>query len=138
MKMKRMAAAAVCGLMAFGGVFGASAAGIGYVNTSLLMQAHPKMERAQLDMNAAAQKARTEFDSKAEGKSDAEKQKIANEIEKSLAEKEKSTIGPIIEDIHKAIAAVREEKGLDIVLEQALVVDGGVDITKEVGQRLQK
>lgn len=138
MKMKRMAAAAVCGLMAFGGVFGASAAGIGYVNTSLLMQAHPKMERAQLDMNAAAQKARTEFDSKAEGKSDEEKQKIANEIEKSLAEKEKSTIGPIIEDIHKAIAAVREEKGLDIVLEQALVVDGGVDITKEVGQKLQK
>ncbi len=138
MKMKRMAAAAVCGLMAFGGVFGASAAGIGYVNTSLLMQAHPKMERAQLDMNAAAQKARTEFDSKAEGKSDEEKQKIANEIEKSLAEKEKSTIGPIIEDIHKAITAVREEKGLDIVLEQALVVDGGVDITKEVGQKLQK
>ena len=77
MKMKHMAAAAVCGLMAMGGVFGASAAGIGYVNTSVLMQAHPKMERAQLDMNTAAQKARAEFDSKAEGKSDAEKEKIA-------------------------------------------------------------
>ncbi len=138
MKMKHMAAAAVCGLMAMGGVFGASAAGIGYVNTSVLMQAHPKMEKAQLDMTAAAQKARAEFDSKAEGKSDAEKEKIANELEKSLAEKEKTTIGPIIEDIHKAIAAVREEKGLDIVIDQTLVIDGGVDITNEVGQKLQK
>ncbi len=138
MNKKHMAAAAVCGLMAFGSVFGASAAGIGFVNTSILMQSHPKMERAQLDMNVAAQKARTEFDSKAEGKSDAEKEKIATEIEKSLAEKERATIGPIIEEIHKAIAAVREEKGLDIVIDQALVIDGGVDITNEVGQKLQK
>ena len=138
MKMKHMAAAAVCGMMAMGGVFGASAAGIGYVNTSVLMQANPKMERAQLDMNAAAQKAREEFDSKAKDKSDSEKEKIATEIEKSLAEKEKSTIGPIIEEIHKAIAEVREEKGLDIVIDQALVIDGGVDITNEVGQKLQK
>lgn len=138
MKMKHVLAAAVCGMMAMGGVWSASAAGIGCVNTSILMQAHPKMERAQLDMNAAAQKARDEFDAKTAGKGDAEKEKVAIELEKSLAEKERTIIGPIIEEIHKAIAAVREEKGLDVVLDLALVVDGGVDITDEVAQRLQR
>ncbi len=138
MKLKRTMAAALCGMLALGGVFGASAAGVGYVNTSLLMQSHPKMEKAQLDMNAAAQKARQEFDSKSAGKTDAEKQKIAADLEKSLAEKEQSVIGPIIQDIHKAIAEVRAEKGLDIIIDQVAVIDGGVDVTSEVGQKLQK
>ena len=138
MKLKRTLAAAFCGMLVLGAAGSTMAAGIGYVNTSVLMQAHPKMEKAQLDMNAAAQKARQDFDSKSAGKSDEEKQKIANEIEQSLAEKEKNVIGPIVEDIHKAIAAVRAEKGLDIVIDQALVIDGGVDLTNEVGQKLQK
>ena len=138
MKLKRTMAAAFCGMLVLGAASSAMAAGIGFVNTSILMQAHPKMEKAQLDMNAAAQKARQDFDTKSAGKTDAEKQKIANEIEQSLAEKEKSTIGPIIEDIHKAIAEVRAEKGLDIIIDAAVVIDGGEDVTNEVGQKLQK
>ena len=116
----------------------ASAAGIGYVNSNALLQAHPKMQKAQLDMRNAAQKAQENFKKRAAGKSDQEKQQIANEIQRDLNQEEQSTMQPILSDIMKAIQRVRQQKGLDIVLEQGAVVDGGIDITSEVSQQLAK
>ena len=76
MKMNKKVAALVAGVMMFGAIGSASAAGIGYVNSAALMQAHPKMEKAQLDLRNAAQKAEETFKKRAEGKTDAEKQEF--------------------------------------------------------------
>ena len=45
---------------------------------------------------------------------------------------------PILSDITKAIQRVCQEKGLDIILEQGAVVNGGVDVTSAVAQKLAK
>ena len=138
MKMNKAVAAVAAGMIAFGAMFSVSAAGIGYVNSNALLAAHPKMQKAQLDMRAAAQKAEESFKSRYAGKTDQEKQQIATELQKEMDQKEKSTMQPILSDIMKAIQQVRQEKGLDIILEQGAVVDGGVDVTSAVAQKLSK
>ena len=138
MKMNKAVAAVAAGMIAFGAMFSVSAAGIGYVNSNALLAAHPKMQKAQLDMRAAAQKAEESFKSRSAGKTDQEKQQIATELQKEMGQKEKSTMQPILSDIMKAIQQVRQEKGLDIILEQGAVVDGGVDVTSAVAQKLSK
>lgn len=138
MKMKTTAAVVAAGLISLGAMVPAFAAGIGYVNSNALLQAHPKMQKAQLDMRTAAQKAQDNFKSRSAGKTDQEKQEIAMEIQKDLDAKEKSTMQPILNDIMKAIQQVRQEKGLDIILEQGAVVDGGADVTAAVAQKLAK
>lgn len=138
MKMNKAVAAVAAGMIAFGAMFSVSAAGIGYVNSNALLAAHPKMQKAQLDMRAAAQKAEESFKSRSAGKTDQEKQQIATEFQKEMDQKEKSTMQPILSDIMKAIQQVRQEKGLDIILEQGAVVDGGVDVTSAVAQKLSK
>lgn len=138
MKMKKTAAVVAAGLISLGAMVPAFAAGIGYVNSNALLQAHPKMQKAQLDMRTAAQKAQDNFKSRSAGKTDQEKQEIAMEIQKDLDAKEKSTMQPILNDIMKAIQQVRQEKGLDIILEQGAVVDGGEDVTAAVAQKLVK
>lgn len=138
MKMNKAVAAVAAGMIAFGAMFSVSAAGIGYVNSNALLAAHPKMQKAQLDMRAAAQKAEESFKSRSAGKTDQEKQQIATELQKKMDQKEKSTMQPILSDIMKAIQQVRQEKGLDIILEQGAVVDGGVDVTSAVAQKLSK
>lgn len=138
MKMNKAVAAVAAGMIAFGAMFSVSAAGIGYVNSNALLAAHPKMQKAQLDMRAAAQKAEESFKSRSAGKTDQEKQQIATELQKEMDQKEKSTMQPILSDIMKAIQQVRQEKGLDIILEQGAVVDGGVDGTSAVAQKLSK
>lgn len=138
MKMNKAVAAVAAGMIAFGAMFSVSAAGIGYVNSNALLAAHPKMQKAQLDMRAAAQKAEESFKSRSAGKTDQEKQQITTELQKEMDQKEKSTMQPILSDIMKAIQQVRQEKGLDIILEQGAVVDGGVDVTSAVAQKLSK
>ena len=133
MKMNKTVAAVAAGMIAFGAFFSTSAAGIGYVDTNAALQSHPKMQKAQLDMRQAVQKAQENFEKRSQGKSDQEKQQIMTENQK-----ESSTMQPIFNDVRKAIQQVRQEKGLDIVLEQGAVVDGGVDITKDVTAKLAK
>ena len=96
------------------------------------------MQKAQLDMKAANQKAGEAFKSRSAGKTDQEKQQIANELEKDLQQKEQSLFQPIMNDVRKAIQQVRQEKGLDIILEQGAVLDGGVDVTSDVVKKLSK
>ena len=138
MKMNKAVAAAAAGMIAFGAMFSASAAGIGYVNSNALLQAHPKMQKARLDMRTAAQKAEASFKSRSAGKTDQEKQQIATELQKEMDQKERAAMQPILSDIMKAIQQVRQEKGLDVILEQGAVVDGGVDVTSAVAQKLSK
>ena len=103
MKMNKAVAAAAAGMIAFGAMFSASAAGIGYVNSNALLQAHPKMQKAQLDMRTAAQKAEASFKSRSAGKTDQEKQQIATELQKEMDQKERAAMQPIVSDIMTAI-----------------------------------
>lgn len=137
MKANKMAAVVAAGLLTFGAMFSASAAGIGYVNTAVVMQSHPKSEKAQLDMKSAEQKAQEEFKKKAEGKSEAEQQKAYQEVQRELALKVRGIFQPIQQDVLKAIQQVRKDKGLDVILEQGAVIDGGSDVTNDVIAKLK-
>ncbi len=138
MKMNKAVAAVAAGMIALGTMVSVSAAGIGLVDTNAALQSHPKMQKAQLDLRNAGQKAQQNFESRSQGKSDQEKQQIFAEIQKELNQKESSTMQPIFNDVRKAIQQVRQEKGLDVILEQGAVVDGGVDVTKDVVAKLAK
>ena len=48
------------------------------------------------------------------------------------------TYAQYVQDIRKAIQQVRQEKGLDVILEAGAVIDGGTDVTSEVGAKLTK
>lgn len=88
-------------------------------------------------MRTAAQKAQENFNSRSAGKSDQEKEQIAQEIQRDMAAKERTAMQPILQDIRKAIQQVRQEKGLDVILEAGAVIDGGTDVTSEVGANSQ-
>ncbi len=137
MKANKMAAVVAAGLLTFGAMFSASAAGIGYVNTAVVMQSHPKSEKAQLDMKSAEQKAQEEFKKKAEGKGEAEQQKAYQEVQRALTLKVRGIFQPIQQDVLKAIQQVRKDKGLDVILEQGAVIDGGSDVTNDVIAKLK-
>ena len=65
-------------------------------------------------------------------------EQIAQEIQRDMAAKERTAMQPILQDIRKAIQQVRQEKGLDVILEAGAVIDGGTDVTSEVGAKLTK
>lgn len=138
MKMKKTIAAVTAGMIALGAMVSVSAAGVGFVNFNAALQAHPKTQKAELDLENAVKKGQQTFDSKSAGKTDQEKQQILNEVQKDLAQKKNAILQPIYSDVMKAIQAVRKEQNLDIIVDQAAVIDGGVDVTAAVAQKLAK
>ena len=104
MKLNKKVTAVMAAAMMAASAFSVSAAGIGYVHTNALLQAHPKMEKAQLDMKQAAQKAQQQFQKQSAGKSDAEKQQIANNLQRELAQKERDEILSASQEDIRALA----------------------------------
>ena len=137
MKMNKKITAAVAAAMMACSAFSVSAAGIG-VNTNALFAAHPKMEKAQLNLKQAYQKAQDQFQKESSNKTDAQKQQLANNLQREFAQKERSEMAPIMNDIMKAIEQVRKDQGLDVVLESGNVVSGGMDITSAVAGKIVK
>lgn len=134
---KQILTLALASAMSVGAVIGASAAGVGYVNMDALMQAHPKMAKAELDIKAEYAKKHAQFEKElAALKDDEAKIRLSEKYQRELAEKQHSLIDPLYKDVMKAIEKVRQEKGLDAVLDQGAVVAGGQDITAEVGKKL--
>ena len=56
MKMNKLVAVVAAGMITMGAAVSASAAGVGYVNVAALLRAHPKFERAQLELQSTEQK----------------------------------------------------------------------------------
>ncbi len=134
---KQIVAAAVAGVMSFGAVFGAAAAGVGYVNFGALIQGHPKMAKADLEMRAEVQKKQEKFEAElAKLNDDAAKQRLAEKYQRELMEKENALLTPIYNDVMKAIEKTRKEKDLDIIVDEAAVLAGGVDITVDAQKKL--
>lgn len=134
---KQLLTLAVAGVMSVGAVFGAAAAGVGYVNTGALFQAHPKMAKAELTMRTEVQQKQQQFEKEAAKlKDDAAKQQLAVKIQNELTQKERSVMEPIQRDIINAIEKTRKQKDLDIIIDQGVVIAGGQDVTVDVQKNL--
>ena len=92
----------------------------------------------QLNLKQAYQKAQDQFQKESSNKTDAQKQQLANNLQREFAQKERSEMAPIMNDIMKAIEQVRKDQGLDVVLESGNVVSGGMDITSAVAAKIVK
>lgn len=133
---QKMIALALTGVFACGTMLTAAAAGIGYVNQQVLMQAHPRMMKAQLTLKTETQKQQQKFDKEVvKLKDDNAKRDLYMKLQRELSQREQELMGPIMRDVQKAIEKTRQEKGLDAILDRDAVVAGGQDVTVDVQKK---
>ncbi|MGH7757341.1 MAG: OmpH family outer membrane protein [Vulcanimicrobiaceae bacterium] len=77
-----------------------------------------QMGRAQTKMKSA--------------KTDADRRKIFDALQRTLTDKRKATIDPLVDLTKSAIGAIARKKGLVLVVDRATLLYGGVDITGDV------
>lgn len=134
---KQMYMAALAGVLALGVSFGVDAAGLGYVNRDMLVQAHPKFTKTELNIRTAAEKQQQKFEAEAAKLPTEEaKRELFFRLQEELMKKQQEEMAPILRDIQKAIDNVRTEKQLDAVVDYDVVISGGVDITPDVQKKL--
>jgi len=117
----------------------ASASGssnIGVVNQQMLVSQHPDMAKAQEAMQAEVESAKKDFEAKSATMNDKDKQDYYAQIQQRLSLKQQELIDPVLSKVEAAIKAVADAKGLSVVMDKGNVVYGGLDITDEVGKKI--
>lgn len=116
----------------------APASTIGVVDYDWLLDQYPGLEKASAELKTVNEQAKQEYESKAAGLSDQEKQQLSNQLGQRVAEKREQLLGAMLDKIDAAIQAVAEEKGLTAVVPKSVVVYGGLDINKDVLAKVKK
>lgn len=111
---------------------------IGFVDQSVL-DGLPKVKAANDQMAQFAATQRQLFAPKmALAHSDAEKQQILQQFNKTVSDKQDQLLKPLTDQVKAATAAVASSKKLILVVDRADIISGGTDITADVQNALNK
>ena len=109
----------------------AAASNVGVVNYQMVVQQHPDLAKIQTTMQAESEAAKKEFDGKAAGLGDKEKQEYYMQLQQRLQLKNQELMVPLFSKVDAVIKEVSDAKGLAVVVDKGAVIYGGTDITDE-------
>ena len=115
----------------------AAAPAVGVVDFGLLVNRHPDTPKANETIKTEAEAAQKEFDAKAAGLGDRERQDLRAELQQRVGQKQQELLKAIADKIDAAVREVAAAKGLTIVVQKSAVVYGGADITDDVLKKLR-
>ncbi len=111
---------------------------IGFVDQTAL-DSLPKVKQANDDFAKYASDQKAIFQVKMAGaKTDADKQSVAKDYNKTLSDKQDALLKPLVDQTKAVTANVAQAKKLLLVVDRADVIYGGTDITKDVQDALSK
>ena len=79
-----------------------------------------------------------DFDAKSAGMSDADKEKLFNDMQQQFNQKRTAIEKDMEDQVTGAVKSVASKKGLSLVVDKSAVIYGGTDITEEVTDALNK
>lgn len=91
----------------------------------------------QQKLKSTADEMQKDFDAKSAGMSDAEKEKLFNDM-RQFNQKRTSIEKDMEDQVTSAVKSVASQKGLSLVVDKSAVLYGGTDITKEVTDALNQ
>ncbi|MBQ7629014.1 MAG: OmpH family outer membrane protein [Selenomonadaceae bacterium] len=111
---------------------------VGVVDMNEVMMKHPDRQSAEDQLKATIAEVEKNFNEKAAGMSDEEKQSFAMQSQQIIAQRESELSEQLLKKVEETVKQVAEAKGLSVVVAKAAVVYGGNDITQDVVSRLGK
>jgi len=121
-----------------------SAAGstVGFVDMDLLLEQHPGWDAIMVKINEFEANEIKKLDKYSGGNLSDDKKKesldLALKIRDNIAQKRKELSKPLLDDILKNAKIVGREIGVEVVLDGAVVLYGGLDLTPAVFNKLEE
>jgi outer membrane protein len=111
---------------------------IGFVDQSAL-DSMPKLKSASDEMATFASDQRKTFSQKMkDAKTDADRQQVAKDYNKTLSDKQDQLLKPLVDQTKSATAEAAKKHNVLLVIDRADIIFGGTDITKDVQDALGK
>ena len=112
---------------------------VGVVDMGLILDNHPGLNDARQKLGEMARQKENEAKAAADKETDTAKKAQAVQAKRmELAQEEQKLMAPIYRDCQQAVREVAVKRKLTLVLTNAVVLIGGVDITQDVIQQLSR
>lgn len=105
---------------------------VGYLNYQQVFSAYPGVADKLKEVDTYRKEAQQDYDTNAKDLPPEEKKAYADKLSRQVAQKEDQLMKPVVTVIDAAIKAVAESRGLSVILDPSVVIQGGVDITADV------
>ncbi len=114
-----------------GPVFGQSFT-IGFVDMQRALDAHPRKAPSERALQEFFQAKQREFNQRAKGMTAEQRQLLDRDLQQQVIEKRQELLGGLDKELRTAVEGIARAEGVSIVLERAVVLYGGVDLTDQL------
>ncbi len=111
---------------------------IGVIDMNSVMEYHPDIKEIDEAIQQIWAEANDKFQAQAEDLDELEAQQLAIELQTQAELAQSQLLQALQADIQEAVETVARKEGLDIIIEQGAVIDGGYDISQSVISELTK
>jgi outer membrane protein len=105
---------------------------IGYVEMQRALDSHPRKASSERALQEFFQAKQREFQERSKNMSAFQRQELDRQLQQQILEKRNELLGGLDKEIRAAVERVAKEQGVTIVLDRAVVLYGGVDLTDSV------
>jgi len=105
---------------------------IGYVDMQRALDHHPQKASSERALQEFFQAKQREFQQRAKGMTPVQRQDLDRQLQQQFVQKREELLGGLDRDIRAAVEKVSRERGVSIVLDRAVVLYGGIDLTDAV------
>lgn len=108
---------------------------IGHIDTDKLNSEFPALKTAWEAVAAKKAELEKDLNKKAEGQDQDTKTKLVEQYNTTYNDYAKKTLDPAYAKLEEAVKAVAKDKGVTVILNSSIVIEGGIDMTAAVLQK---
>ncbi len=105
---------------------------IGYVDMQRALDGHPRKAASERALQEFYQAKQREFQQRAKDLSAVQRLDLERQLQQQFVQKREELLGGLDKEIRTAVEKVGRDRGISIVLERAVVLYGGMDLTDTV------
>ncbi len=105
---------------------------IGYVDMQRALDNHPRKASSERALQEFFQAKQREFQQRAKSLAPVQRQELDRQLQQEFVQKREELLSGLDKDIRAAVEKISRDRGVSIVLERAVVLYGGVDLTDAV------
>lgn len=111
---------------------------VGYVEMQRALDSHPRRASSERALQEFFQAKQREFQERSKNLTAFQRQELDRQLQQQIFEKRNELLGGLDKELRQAVETVAKQAGVTVVLDRAVVLYGGTDLTDAVIQLIKK
>ncbi len=105
---------------------------VGYVEMQVALNNHPRKVSSERALQEFFQAKQREFQERSKGMTAFQRQELDRQLQQQILEKRNELLGGLDKELRAAVETVAKQANVTVVLDRAVVLYGGTDLTESV------